>query len=96
MTTGTLDSTTAATYDGYTSCPLFTGYGQLMLAEFTYGAQPAETFGKLVDQRVPRKAFYHLAKDVFPWAYEKYMLKGAWYGPRTLVAPQYLPKVQPS
>ena len=31
-------------YDGYTSCPLVTGYGTLILAEFDYDKQPDETF----------------------------------------------------
>ena len=33
-----------ARYDGYTSCPLVTGYGQLILAEFGYDLEPLETF----------------------------------------------------
>jgi sulfide:quinone oxidoreductase len=56
-----------ATYNGYTSCPLLTEYGKVMLAEFKYDAVPAETFGRLVDQVEPRRAFYHLKKDFFPW-----------------------------
>ena len=31
-------------YDGYTSCPLITGYGKTILAEFDFDAQPLETF----------------------------------------------------
>ena len=31
-------------YDGYQSCPLFVGDKKLMLIEFKYGNQPAETF----------------------------------------------------
>lgn len=31
-------------YDGYTSCPLVTGYGKLVLAEFDFHGQPLETF----------------------------------------------------
>ena len=34
----------AARYDGYTSCPLVTGYGKLVLAEFDYDKNPQETF----------------------------------------------------
>jgi hypothetical protein len=44
-----------AAYDGYTSCPLFTGHGELMLAEFKYGLERKETFGALLDQSVPRR-----------------------------------------
>lgn len=32
------------TYDGYTSCPLTTEYGKVLLAEFKYGAEPNATF----------------------------------------------------
>ena len=35
-----------AHYDGYQSCPVFTGDGKLMLIEFKYGAQSAETFSE--------------------------------------------------
>ncbi|KAK4645144.1 hypothetical protein QC761_310800 [Podospora bellae-mahoneyi] len=71
-------------YDGYTSCPLLTEYGKVLLAEFKYGGVPKETFGKAlrIDQAVPRRAFYHLKKDFFPWVYYKYMVKGTWGGPK--------------
>ncbi|KAL2015716.1 hypothetical protein VTK56DRAFT_4912 [Thermocarpiscus australiensis] len=70
-------------YDGYTSCPLLTEYGKVMLAEFKYGAVPKETFNKIgIDQATPRRAFYHLKKDFFPWVYYKSMLKGTWGGPK--------------
>jgi len=39
-----------ASYDGYTSCPLLTGYGSLMLAEFKYGLEPKESFAAAFDQ----------------------------------------------
>lgn len=73
-----------AAYDGYTSCPLLTEYGKVMLAEFKYGGQPKETFGSLfgIDQGVPRKAFYHLKKDFFPWVYYNSYVKGTWSGPK--------------
>ncbi|EON99504.1 putative sulfide quinone reductase protein [Phaeoacremonium minimum UCRPA7] len=76
-----------ASYDGYTSCPLITEYGKVMLAEFKYGAEPKETFGDLlgIDQSVPRRAFYHLKKDFFPWVYYKAMVKGTWAGPKGFI-----------
>jgi sulfide:quinone oxidoreductase len=69
-------------YDGYTSCPLVTEYGKVLLAEFKYGGEPKETFGNLlgIDQATPRRAFYHLKKDFFPWVYYKSMVKGTWGG----------------
>ncbi|KIW75203.1 hypothetical protein Z517_11976 [Fonsecaea pedrosoi CBS 271.37] len=73
-----------ATYNGYTSCPLTTEYGKVMLAEFRYGGEPHETFGRLVgvDQGTPRRAFWHLKKDFFPWVYYQAMVKGTWGGPK--------------
>jgi sulfide:quinone oxidoreductase len=70
-----------AMYDGYTSCPIPTEYGRLLLAEFKYGAEPKESFAKFgIDQGKPRRAFYHLKKDFFPWVYYKSMVKGTWGG----------------
>ncbi|CAG7953464.1 unnamed protein product [Penicillium salamii] len=73
-----------ASYDGYTSCPLLTEYGKVLLAEFKYGGEPKETFGNWfgIDQGEPRRAFYHLKKDFFPWVYANYMVKGNWSGPK--------------
>ncbi|KAI0273373.1 hypothetical protein BC834DRAFT_816508 [Gloeopeniophorella convolvens] len=80
----------SAVYDGYTSCPLLTGYGELMLAEFKYDLVPSETFANyLGDQAIPRRAFYHLKKDFFPWAYFNYYVKGEWYGRSGLVRPKF-------
>ncbi|KAK4096776.1 FAD/NAD(P)-binding domain-containing protein [Parathielavia hyrcaniae] len=70
-------------YDGYTSCPLLTEYGKVMLAEFKYGGVPQETFNRVGwDQATPRRAFYHLKKDFFPWVYYQSMVKGTWGGPK--------------
>ncbi|KAH0830534.1 hypothetical protein J3R83DRAFT_1986 [Lanmaoa asiatica] len=56
-------SVSNARYNGYTSCPLLTGYGELMLAEFKYGLEPRETFsGFLGDQTQSRRLFYHLKR----------------------------------
>lgn len=73
-----------AVYDGYTSCPLLTEYGKVLLAEFKYGGVPKETFHSWfgIDQAVPRRAFYYMKKDFFPWVYSKYMVKGTWGGPK--------------
>lgn len=61
-------------YDGYTSCPLVTGYGRLILAEFDYDKNPKETFP--FDQSVERKSMYILKKDIIPRLYWHGMLKG--------------------
>lgn len=78
----------AAAYDGYTSCPLLTEYGKVLLAEFKYGGQPKETFGSIlgIDQAKPSRAFYHLKKDFFPWIYYNSYVKGTWAGPKGLSA----------
>ncbi|KAK3935321.1 hypothetical protein QBC46DRAFT_397742 [Diplogelasinospora grovesii] len=79
-----------AQYDGYASCPLLTGHNELMLCEFKYGGVPKETFSKyLGGQEKPRRLFYHLKKDLFPYVYWNNFVKGTWYGPRGLSAPKF-------
>lgn len=81
--------TLVAKYDGYTSCPLLTGKGELLLAEFKYGLEPKESFAHIVDQAKPQKAFYYFKTLLFPWAYFEHMLKGRWYGPNGFKAPTF-------
>ncbi|TWU73171.1 hypothetical protein ED733_003528 [Metarhizium rileyi] len=57
----------------------------LLLAEFKYGGEVKETFGRLVDQSVPARGFYYLKRDFFPWVYKRFMVKGAWGGPRGFI-----------
>jgi sulfide:quinone oxidoreductase len=64
----------AATYDGYTSCPLVTGYGRLILAEFDYDGQPAESFP--FDQSQERYSMYALKAYGLPQMYWHGMLRG--------------------
>jgi len=80
----------SAEYDGYTSCPLLTGYGELMLAEFKYGLQPKESFSNIFDQGKSNRFFYHLKKDIFPYVYWKYMVNGKWFGAQGLRRPELL------
>lgn len=63
-----------ARYHGYTSCPIVTGYGQLILAEFDYQDNPTETFP--FDQSRPRWSMYLLKRFLLPIIYWKGMLKG--------------------
>ncbi|MCF8566098.1 NAD(P)/FAD-dependent oxidoreductase [Alicyclobacillus tolerans] len=63
-----------ARYNGYTSCPLVTGYGRLVLAEFDYDNNPAETFP--FDQSKERFSMYVLKKNMLPVLYWNGMLKG--------------------
>jgi len=64
----------SARYDGYTSCPLVTGYGSLVLAEFDYDAKPQETFP--FDQSKERRSMYLLKRWVLPALYWHGMLRG--------------------
>ena len=61
-------------YTGYTSCPLVTGYGKLVLAEFDYNNQPMETFP--FDQSKERWSMYQLKTKVLPWLYWNKILTG--------------------
>ena len=61
-------------YNGYTSCPLVTGYGRLILAEFDYDLNPQETFP--FDQGKERLSMYLLKKHVLPYLYWKALLAG--------------------
>lgn len=61
-------------YDGYTSCPLVTGYGSLVMAEFDYDKQPAETFP--FDQSKERYSMYALKAYGLPRMYWHGMLRG--------------------
>jgi len=63
-----------AKYDGYTSCPLVTGIGKLILAEFDYQKKPAETFP--VDQSKERWSMWILKRYLLPLFYWHGMLKG--------------------
>ncbi len=63
-----------AKYDGYTSCPIITGKGKLILAEFDYEKQPKETFP--FDQAKERYSMYLLKKELLPRFYWHGMLKG--------------------
>jgi sulfide:quinone oxidoreductase len=48
--------TLSANYDGYTACPLVTGYGRLVMAEFDYDLTPQESFP--FDQSKERRSMY--------------------------------------
>ena len=63
-----------AKYTGYTSCPLVTGYGKLVLAEFDYDNKPMETFP--FDQSKERWSMYQLKKQGLPWLYWNKILTG--------------------
>lgn len=64
----------SAQYDGYASCPLVTGYGKLVLAEFDYDGRPAESFP--FDQSQERYSMYALKAYGLPQMYWNGMLRG--------------------
>lgn len=61
-------------YDGYTSCPLVTGYSSLIMAEFKYGNVPSETFP--IDQSKERYSMFLMKKYGLPAMYWHGMMKG--------------------
>jgi sulfide:quinone oxidoreductase len=64
----------AAIYDGYTSCPVVTGRGKLIMAEFDYDKNPVESFP--FDQRQERFSMYALKAYALPQMYWHGMLRG--------------------
>jgi sulfide:quinone oxidoreductase len=63
-----------ASYNGYSSCPIVTGYGKLVMAEFDYNNQPMETFP--FDQSKERWSMYFLKKYILPRLYWSHILPG--------------------
>ena len=61
-------------YNGYTSCPVVTGYGKLVLAEFDYNNKPMETFP--FDQSKERWSMYQMKTKLLPWLYWNKILPG--------------------
>lgn len=61
-------------YDGYTSCPIVTGYNKLILAEFDYNKKTQETMP--FNQAKERRSMYIFKKDLLPRMYWYGMLKG--------------------
>ena len=63
-----------AAYDGYASCPLVTGFGRRVLAEFDYNLVPKETFP--FDQGRERRSMFWLKRYILPVFYWNVLLKG--------------------
>lgn len=63
-----------ARYDGYTVCPLITGYGSVVMAEFDYSQRPVSSF--LVDPTKERWSLWLLKTRILPWLYWHRMLLG--------------------
>jgi len=63
-----------ARYDGYSCCPLITGYGQTIMAEFNYEQQPVPSFP--LDPTQERWSMWVVKKNLLPWIYWNRMLRG--------------------
>ena len=65
-------------YEGYSSCPLVTGYGKMLLAEFKYDnvrdSDPLIT--KFIDTGKEHYSMWLLKKYGLPFMYWNLMLKG--------------------
>jgi sulfide:quinone oxidoreductase len=66
--------TPGGSYNGYACCPLVTGYGKTIMAEFDYTAQPCPTFP--IDQTQEHYSMWLIKKYGLPWVYWNRMLKG--------------------
>lgn len=63
-----------AVYDGYSSCPLITGKGKVILAEFGYNGKLLPSFP--LDMTVERRSMWMLKKDLLPILYWHGMMRG--------------------
>ncbi len=72
MTVG--DTPKTKLYNGYSSCPLVTGHGKLVLAEFDYENRPDPSFP--FDTTKERRSMWLLKKLALPWLYWNLMLRG--------------------
>lgn len=61
-------------YNGYSCCPLITGFGKTILAEFDYDGKPEPSFP--LDPTQERYSMWILKRHVLPWVYWNRMLKG--------------------
>ena len=63
-----------AKYNGYTCCPLITGFGKTIMAEFDYDKKPNSTFP--MNPSKERYSMWLMKRHVLPWIYWRRMLKG--------------------
>ncbi len=65
----------AASYDGYSSCPIVTSSHDMLLAEFDYELNLKPSF-PVLDPTKPHRAYWYLKKYGLPFLYWNLMLKG--------------------
>ncbi|CAH2037056.1 unnamed protein product, partial [Iphiclides podalirius] len=66
-------------YNGYGACPLVTSYNTCIIAEFLYDGVPRETMP--INQARESILAYYMKRDLFPFLYWNFMLKGNYNGP---------------
>lgn len=66
----------SARYDGYSSCPLVTGRGKLILAEFVYDNKIKSSYPPFMDSAKERYDAYLLKRHGLPQLYWNGMLQG--------------------
>jgi sulfide:quinone oxidoreductase len=66
-------------YNGYACCPLITGYGKTIMAEFDYDKKPLPSFP--LDPTKERESMWLVKKYILPWLYWNRMLKGKPFEP---------------
>lgn len=64
-----------ASYGGYGACPLVTGRGRMLLAEFDYSGKPTPTI-PIIDTMKERYSMWLLKRYGLPWAYWNLMMRG--------------------
>ena len=69
------DSPLEAAYDGYSCCPLITGYGKTIMAEFNYKQEPVPSFP--FDPTKERWSMWWIKRRLLPSLYWNRMLTGA-------------------
>lgn len=69
-----LHQSSNAEYNGYSSCPIVTGYGRMLLAEFDYDNNAAPSLP--INTSKPRWDMWILKKYILPWFYWNKMLRG--------------------
>ena len=66
-----------AAYDGYSCCPLITGYCKTIIAKFNYKAEPTPSFP--LDPTKERWSMWFVKCKILPSLYWNRMLAGAQY-----------------
>jgi len=83
----------AAAYDGYSSCPLITGYGKVIMAEFNYKAEPTPSFP--LDPTKERWSMWFVKRKILPSIYWNRMLTGAQHERNLMPGVKHCAEIEP-